>query len=69
MPHSRPLPTVGSGCHELRVRDGGHNWRIVYRADPDAIVIVAVFAKTAPSVQAREFEAARRRLAKYDDTD
>lgn len=22
MPHSRPMPTVGPGCHELRVVDG-----------------------------------------------
>jgi phage-related protein len=42
MPHSRPMPVVGVRCHELRVRDAEANWRIVYRADSDAIVILAV---------------------------
>jgi phage-related protein len=45
MPHSRPMPVVGSRCHELRVRDSKVDWRIVYRADSDAIVILAVFSK------------------------
>jgi phage-related protein len=39
MPHSRPMPAIGKRCHELRVRDGTANWRIVYRTDGDAIVI------------------------------
>jgi len=45
MPQSRPIPGVGRDCHELRVRDAGHQWRIVYRIDDDAIVIAEVFAK------------------------
>src|SRR5687768_6602651 len=45
MPQSRPLPGVGSDCHELRVRDVGHQWRVIYRIDDDAIVIAEVFAK------------------------
>jgi len=45
MPHSRPMPSIGARCHELRVRDEGQNWRILYRIDSDAIVIVDVFAK------------------------
>ena len=47
MPHSRPMPSIGPRCHELRVRDVDQNWRIVYRLDTDAIVIVTVFAKAA----------------------
>ena len=47
MPHSRPMLAVGARCHELRVRDAEANWRIVYRADSDAIVILAVFSKKA----------------------
>lgn len=46
LPHSRPMPSIGKRCHELRVTDKGHEWRIVYRADKDAIVIGDVFAKT-----------------------
>src|SRR5437764_9204531 len=46
LPHSRPMPSIGARCHELRIRDEEHYWRIVYRIDPDAVVIVDVFAKT-----------------------
>jgi phage-related protein len=45
MPHSRPMPAIGERCHELRVIDKGVTWRIVYRIDPDAIVVAEVFAK------------------------
>jgi hypothetical protein len=31
---------------KLRLSDAGREWRIVYRLDPDAIVIADVFAKT-----------------------
>lgn len=45
MPQSRPMPSIGSRCHELRITDRNKIWRIVYRVDSDAIVIVDVFAK------------------------
>jgi len=45
LPQSRPMPTVGRRCHELRVQDQDVVWRVVYRADPDAIVVVDVFEK------------------------
>ena len=45
LPQSRPMPAIGSRCHELRIRDQDQNWRVIYRIDPDAIVIVDVFAK------------------------
>jgi phage-related protein len=38
MPHSRPMPTIGPRCHELRIPDANRTWRIVYRIDTDAIV-------------------------------
>ena len=43
MPHSRPMPSIGRGCHELRLRDESKNWRVIYRIDTDAIVIMEVF--------------------------
>ncbi len=39
MPHSRPMPIIGSGCHELRIQDKHKTWRIIYLIDVDAIVI------------------------------
>ncbi len=67
MPHSRPMPAIGAGCHELRVVDEGVAWRIIYRVDPDAIVIAEVFAKKTPKTPAAVLDACRRRLKEYDD--
>jgi phage-related protein len=41
MPQSRPMPA----CHELRVSDCNKSWRLIYRIDPDALVILEVFEK------------------------
>jgi hypothetical protein len=45
LPLSRPMPTIGRRCHELRIPDENVSWRIVYRIDSDAIVIGEVFTK------------------------
>jgi len=65
MPDSRPLPSIGSGCHELRIWDSGHSWRIVYWFDVDAIVILEVFAKQTRATPLHVIETCRKRLAAY----
>ncbi len=45
LPHGRPMPFVGSRCHELRLNDAGVTWRLIYRTDRDAIIIAEVFGK------------------------
>lgn len=67
MPHSRPLPSIGARCHELRVRDQDRDWRIVYRMDDDAIVIAEVFPKTTRETPKAVIGNCRRRLREYDD--
>ncbi len=67
MPHSRPMPSIGARCHELRVRDRDQNWRIMYRTDPDAIVIMEVFAKRSTTTPKRIIDACKLRLKAYDD--
>ena len=67
MPHSRPMPTVGPRCHELRVRDARHDWRVIYRVDSDAIVILNVFSKTTRQTPERVIRDCQRRLRMYDD--
>lgn len=67
MPHSRPMPTIGARCHELRIVDAGVTWRIIYRVDPDAIVIAEVFAKKTPQTPPAVVSACRRRLKEYND--
>ena len=61
------MPAIGKRCHELRIRDGGRNWRICYRTDGDAIVILAVFPKTSRETPQDVLDTCRRRLREYDD--
>ncbi len=67
MPHSRPMPSIGARCHELRVRDENQNWRIVYRIDSDAIIIAEVFRKTTNQAPKHVLDACKRRLGAYDE--
>ncbi len=66
LPASRPLPSIGVGCHELRIRDEGKNWRIIYRIDSDALVIVEVFHKTTRELPKIVIENCQKRLREYD---
>ncbi len=66
MPHSRPMPSIGPRCHELRIVDADATWRVIYRIDADAIVIADVFRKTTAQTPARVIADCRRRLRLYD---
>ena len=68
MPHSRPMPSIGPNCHELRVRDARHNWRIIYRIGALEIDVVDVFAKTTEETPASVIEGCKNRLKKHDQT-
>lgn len=68
LPHSRPMPSIGPRCHELRVRDEQHNWRIMYRIDTDAILIADVFTKKTQETPEHVIDACRRRLRLYDQS-
>jgi len=67
MPQSRPMPVVGVRCHELRIVDAAVTWRIVYRIDPDAIVIGDVFSKKTAATPRSVIEVCKRRFREYDD--
>lgn len=66
MPHSRPMPSIGKRCHELRIRDRDSTWRIVYRIDPDGIIILEVFRKKTQQTPRSVIETCRDRLIRYD---
>ena len=66
LPRSRPMPTIGRRCHELRITDREHRWRIIYRVDPDAVVILEIFSKTTGETPEQIKEICRRRLKRYD---
>jgi phage-related protein len=67
MPQSRPMPSIGARCHELRINDADATWRLIYRIDPDAIVISEVFAKKTRKTPKEVIQACKRRMKEYDD--
>jgi phage-related protein len=67
LPQSRPMPTIGRRCHELRITDEKAIWRIVYRLDRDAVIIADVFAKKTQKTPAMAIAACKERLKRYDD--
>ncbi len=66
LPRSRPMGAMGPRCHELRVRDQSHNWRIFYRVDSDAIVILDVHDKKTPRTPTYVIENCKERARRYD---
>ena len=67
LPHSRPMPAIAPRCHELRIRDRGHVWRIVYRLDADVILILEIFDKKTTTTPKAVIDDCRRRLRDYDE--
>jgi phage-related protein len=66
LPHSRPMPSIGARCHELRIPDEKVTWRIIYRIDPDAIPIWAVFEKKTEATPQRVIDTCKERIKRYD---
>ena len=66
LPHSRPMPAIGPRCHELRINDSAATFRIMYRADPDAVVILEVFSKKTQQTPRTVIKACKCRLREYD---
>ena len=65
LPHSRPMPVLGPRCHELRIPDRVHTWRIMYHVAADAIVILGVFSKKTETTPDSVLTNCRRRLGRY----
>ncbi len=66
MPASRPMPSIGPRCHELRIVDENVTWRIVYRLDEDAVVLAEVFAKKTQQTPKAVIDTCKGRLRRYD---
>ena len=65
LPHSRPMPSIGPGCHELRIVDEKVSWRIVYHIAADAVVILDVFKKQTETTPLAVINACKQRLADF----
>ena len=66
MPRSRPMPIIGSRCHELRINDPNVSWRIIYRVDTDAVVLLHVFNKQTSKTPKKIINLCKKRLKDYD---
>ena len=62
------MPAIGQGCHELRINDRDKTWRIIYRVDLDAILILEVFQKQSRETPQHIINVCHQRLSRYDTT-
>lgn len=67
LPHSRSMPGIGKNCNELRINDENSNWRIIYRIDDDAIVILEVFNKKTQQTPKKVIDVCKKRIRDYDN--
>jgi phage-related protein len=66
LPHSRPMPRIGARCHELKIKDGKKEWRIIYRTDPSEILVVEVFLKKTNKTPQEIIDQCKKRLRDFD---
>lgn len=71
MPESRPMPSIGPRCHELRIDDITlkKEWRIIYYVGRSAIAVLEVFAKTTRETPDDVIGNCKRRLADFRSKD
>ena len=61
--HWRPMPTVGSGVRELRVRIAGNAYRSMYTTTlGDAVYILHVFVKKSQKTAKADIDIAKKRF-------
>lgn len=64
MPLSRPMPSVGSGVHELRIRDESGAHRVFYVTKvAGRILVFHAFTKKTQRTPEREIEIGKERLS------
>ena len=67
LPHSRPMPEIGAGCHELRVTDERMQHRIFYAIRPDAIVVLGVLQEKTRVTPKDVLRACAARLRRFEE--
>jgi len=60
------MARLEAGFLLLRITDSYGDWRIIYRADSDAIIIAAVFEKKTRKTPQDVMTVSRDRLRRYD---
>ncbi len=63
MPLSRPMPAIGSGVHELRLKDRSGAYRTVYALrNARMVYVIHGFKKTTRAAPRKNIELAQQRL-------
>jgi len=66
LPQSRPMPSIRTRCHELRINDENLTWRIIYRIYTDAILILEVFEKRTNKTPKSIIDVCKQRIKRYE---
>ncbi len=66
LPQSRPMPSIGTRCHELRINDENLTWRIIYRIYTDAILILDIFEKKTNKTPKSIIDVCKQRIKRYE---
>jgi phage-related protein len=66
LPQSRPMASIGRRCHELRIQDDDQTWRVIYRLDSDAVVILDVFQKKTQRTPNQVIRNCKKRIRLYN---
>ena len=60
----KPMPTIGKGVEEIRVRDDSGTYRVIYTARlADAVYVLHAFQKKTQATSKRDIELAKQRFA------
>ena len=59
----KPMPTIGRGVEEIRIRDDAGNYRVIYTARlADAVYVLHAFQKKTQRTSQRDIEMAKARF-------
>ena len=65
LPQSRPMPSIGPNCHELRINDENLTWRVIYRIYTDMILILQVFEKKTSKTPKSIIDVCKQRIKTF----
>ena len=61
----KPMPEIGRGVEEIRIREESGAFRVIYTARlPDAVYVLHAFQKKTQTISNRDIETARLRYSK-----
>ena len=66
LPQSRPMPSIGTQCYELRINHKNLTWRIIYRIFADAILILEIFEKKTNKTPKSIIDICKQRIRRYE---